>query len=110
MHVTQTRRALQHQSPRSIVRRTNAVRRIGTQLYLDKRKRLFQAGQQLGLVLHTQKGSVAPLHLQRAHNAYLFASARKRIKFNAAYIPVNGPHGRLTRSTLGSLNAPDHGQ
>ena len=109
-HVAQACHALQHQSPRGIVCSANPVRRIGTQLYLDKRKRLLQAGQQLGLVLHAQKGSIAALHLQRAHNTRLLASACKRSALNAAHVPVNSPHGRLARSVLGSLSALNHAQ
>ena len=109
-HVTQACRVPQHKGPRSVVRRTNPVRRIGLQLNLDKRKRLFQARQQLGLVLHAQKGSIAPLHLQRTHNARLLASARKGIGLNAAHVPANSSHGRLARSVLGGLDAPKHTQ
>lgn len=99
---------MQHHSPRGIVRCANPVRRISTQLYLDKRKRLLQTGQQLGLVLHAQKGSIAALHPQRSNNARLLASACKRGALNTANIPVSSPHGRLARSVLSSLDAPKH--
>ena len=109
-HVTQTRHALQHQSPRSIVRRTNPIRCISPQLYLDKRKRLLQARQQLSLVLHAQKGSIAPLHLQRTRNARLLPSTRKGRTLNTAHVRINSPHGRLACSALGGLDAPKHTQ
>ena len=88
----------------------HSVRRISPQLYLDKRKRLFQARQQLGLVLHAQKGSIATLHLQRAPNARQLASACKRSALNAAHVPVNSLNGRLACSVLGNLDAPKHAQ
>ena len=109
-HVTQARHALQHQSPRGIVRHANPGRSIGPQLYLDKRKCLLQSRQQLGLVLHAQKGSISALNPQRSNNARLLAGACKRGALNTANIPVNSPHGGLARSVLGSLDAPKHAQ